>query len=142
MKRNYSTAVVSYDKDGKLVKIYKSAKSAALINKLYPRSIDKCIRGDNLTIKGLRWKRFKIDEIPLEIKPLEKIEKTYIKKPIAKLDELGKIIEVYPSIRNASKKNNIDAHTLRDILNKKYAYTGKARFRYLTTNEITKYNLK
>lgn len=142
MERKYSTVVASYDKDGKLVKIYKSAKEAAELNNLFPRSIDKCIRGDNLTIKGLRWKRFKIGEVLEKIAPLEKVETNHNKKPIAKIDNLGRIIEVYPSIRKASIKNHIDAHCLRDQLNKKYAYVGKAKFRYLSANEISKYNLK
>ena len=63
-------------------------------------------------------------------------------KPVGKLDENGEIIEVYPSIKNAAKNNGLDPHSLRDRLNKKYAYVGKTKFRYLTDNEIDKYNLK
>ena len=142
MSRASGTVVACYTLEGKLVKVYKSAKKAATNRHLFPRTIDRCIRGDVKTVKGLQWKRFKIGEVPSEIPSLE-INTTSISiRPVAKLDEEGHVLEVYPSIKNAAKSNNIDAHTLRDRLNKKYAYDGKAKFRYLTDNEITKYNFK
>lgn len=44
--------------------------------------------------------------------------------------------------KNTTKNNSLDPHSLHDRLNKKYAYIGKTKFRYLTDNEIDKYNLK
>ena len=136
------SVVACYSLDGKLVKVYESAKKAAKSRKLFPRTIDRCTRGDILTVKGLYWKRFKIDEIPKTIEVTKKVPTSLSIKPVAKIDENGEIIEAYPSIRNASIKNNIDAHSLRDVLNKKYPYIGKAKFRYLLDNEIDKYNFK
>lgn len=142
MSRVSNTVVACYTLEGKLVKIYESAKKAALSRHLYPRTIDRCIRGDITTVKNLQWKRFKVGEVPESISPIENKTTILSIRPIAKIDELGEIIEVYPSIKNASIKNKLDPHTLRDILNKKYAYIGKAKFRYLSDNEIDKYNFK
>ena len=93
-------------------------------------------------VKGLQWKRFKIGEVPDTIPPLQIETKSLTIKPVGKIDENGEIIEVYPSIKNATKSNGLDPHSLRDRLNKKYAYVGKTKFMYLTDNEIDKYNLK
>lgn len=142
MSRNSNTVVACYTLEGKLVKTYESAKKAASSRHLFPRTIDRCIRGDISTVKNLQWKRFKIGEVPNYIEPIKKESTILSIRPVAKLDENENIIEVYPSIRNAAKINNIDAHTLRDRLNKKYANIGKAKFRYLLDNEIDKYAFK
>ena len=144
MKRKWSssTVVVCYTLDGQLVKIYRSAKDASRCRNLYPRTIDRCIRGDIKVVKNLQWKRFEVGEVPDTIPPLQIETKSLTTKPVGKLDENGEIIEVYPSIKNAAKNNGLDPHSLRDRLNKKYAYVGKTKFRYLTDNEIDKYNLK
>ena len=133
------TLVVCYTLDGKLVKTYPSAKYAASSLKMHPRSIDKCIRGDTLTAKGYLWRRMDIDNVKPSIEPYQKKILTRSVKPIAKIDEKGDIIEVYPSLKNAAKNNSIDPHTLRDIINKKYNFSGKTRFRYLNDIEIDKY---
>ena len=130
------TVVACYTTDGKLVKIYRSAKDAARCRNLHPRTIDKCIRGENVTIKGLQWRRFPVGEVPETIDPVLITTKTYAKRPIAKVDDEGKILEVYPSIRNAAIKNKIDPHTLRDRMSSKYRLVGKTKFRYLTDEEI------
>lgn len=142
MSRNSNTVVACYTLDGKLVKTYESAKKAAISRHLYPRTIDRCIRGDLSTVKNLQWKRFNAGEVPSSISPIVKESTILSIRPVAKLDENENVIEIYPSIRNAAKNNHIDAHTLRDRLNKKYAYIGEAKFRYLLDNEIDKYAFK
>lgn len=142
MSRASGTIVACYTLDGKLVKTYPSALKAARSRNLFKRTIDRCIRGDIKVVKELQWKRFKIGEVPETIPPLQIETKTLSIVPVAKLDDEGHIIDVYPSIKNAAKINNIDAHTLRDRLNKKYPCVGKTKFRYLTDNEIIKYGFK
>ena len=142
MSRSKNTVVACYTLEGQLVKTYQTAKLAARSRHLYPRTIDRCIRGDLSTVKNLQWKRFNVGEVPSSISPIKKESTILSIRPVAKLDENENIIEVYPSIRNAAKNNHIDAHTLRDRLNKKYAYIGKAKFRYLLDNEIDKYAFK
>lgn len=137
-----STVVACYTLEGELVRTYRSAKDASRCRKLHPRTIDKCIRGDVLTVRGQQWKRFPVNEVPTSIPPLEKEEITISNKPVAKLDEKGNIIEVYPSIKNAAEKNGIDSHSLRDQVNEKYKYLGRTKFRYLADEEIEKYNFK
>ena len=103
MSRNSNTVVACYTLEGKLVKTYESAKKAASSRHLFPRTIDRCIRGDISTVKNLQWKRFKIGEVPDSISPLKKESTILSIRPVAKLDENENIIEVYPSIRNAAK---------------------------------------
>lgn len=142
MSRAGGTIVACYTVDGKLVRTYENAKQAARSRHLFPRTIDRCIRGDIKLVKGLQWRRFKIGEAPNEIPPLEINTTITSIKPVAKLDENDQIIEVYPSIRKAAKMNDMDAHSLRDRLNKKYAFVGKTKFRYLQDNELIKYGFK
>ncbi len=142
MSRVSGTIVACYTLERKLVKTYSSALSASRSRHLFKRTIDRCIRGDLNMVKGLQWKRFKIGEVPDTIPPLQIETKSLTIKPVGKIDENGEIIEVYPSIKNATKSNGLDPHSLRDRLNKKYAYVGKTKFMYLTDNEIDKYNLK
>ena len=144
MSRKWSsnTVVACYTLDGQLIRTYRSAKDASRCRNLHPRTIDKCIRGDVLTVKGQQWKRYPVDKVPSSIEPLKIIKPTTSNKPVAKLDEKGNIIAVYPSIKNAAKENNLDAHSLRDQVNEKYKYLGKTKFRYLTEEEIKKNHMK
>lgn len=139
MARLSHTVVACYSLDGRLVKTYPSAKEAARSRKLFPRTIDHAIRGDVLTVKGLQWKRFRIDEVPGVIPPLQLEKKTRSIKAVAKVDEQGRIIETYPSIKKASELNHLDPHSLRDRISGKYAQHEKEKFRLLSEEEIQKF---
>ena len=128
--------VACYTLKGKLVRTYKTAKEAAKLKHLHPRSIDKCIRGDTLTCKNLLWRRVDPSNVPETIEPYQKVEKTSKAIPIAKIDENGNILEVYPSIKKAGILNNIDPHSIRYMLSGKYEYNNKVKFRYLENKEI------
>lgn len=142
MARLENTVVACYSLEGELVKIYESAKQASKSRNLFPRTIDRCIRGDVLTVKGLQWKRFPKDKVPNKI-PALVIEKEKVSiRPIAKIDENGEIIETYSSLRKAAISNNIDPHTLRDRIKGKYEYVGKEKYRELSDEEIEKYGYK
>lgn len=134
-----TTIIACYSLDGKLVKTYKSAAQASRSRHVHPRTIDKCTRGDVLTVKGYIWKRVDSSNIPETIPPLEKKVEAPRFKPVAKLDDEGKIIKTYPSINQACKDNKIDPHSLRDLIGGKYKYDGKARYRYLSDIEIKEY---
>lgn len=139
MSRTKNTVVACYTLEGKLVKIYPSAKRASRCRNLFPRTIDRCIRGDIATVKGLQWKRFNVDEVPDSIPPLVISNGKSTIRPIAKIDESGEIIETYPSVKKAAELNNIEPHTLRDRINGKYRYEGKEKFRELSDEEIEKF---
>lgn len=144
MSRKWSsnTVVACYTLDGQLVRTYRSAKDASRCRNLHPRTIDKCIRGDVLTVKGQQWKRYPVGNVPTTIEPLKITKPTTSNKPVAKLDKNDNIVEIYPSIKNAALANNTDPHSLRDQVNGKYKYAGRTKFRYLTDEEIEKYNFK
>lgn len=139
MARLSHSVVACFSLDGKLIKVYPSAKKAAKNRHLYPRTIDRCIRGDITTVKGLQWKRFNIDEVPEWIEPLEIKQVKTKARPLAKIDEKGNIVETYPSLKNAALINNIDPHTLRDRISGKYASKNKDKFRELTDEEIIRF---
>lgn len=131
MARN-DTLVAAYTLKGKLVKTYPSCREAARCRHVYKRSIDRATRGDVLTIKGLQWRRVDALNIPECIEPLKKERHSNIKKSVAKVDENNNILEIYASISEASKKNNIDPHTLRDRLSGKYSSKNKDKFIYIS----------
>ena len=124
------------------MKTYPSALKASKSRHLFPRTIDRCIRGELKTVKNHMWRRFKKDEIPSQIEPLQKDEKVISIKPVAKVDSIGNIIETYPSLKNASKVNSIDPRILRNILNNKCGSCGNTTYRYLSIEEISKYKYK
>lgn len=136
MSRSKNTLIACYTLRGKLVRTYPTAKEAAKAKKVYIRTIDKATRGDTKSVKGYMWRRVDAFNVPKQIEPLEKVKISSKHKRVAKLADNGEIIEIYPSLKNAAESNNIDPHTLRDIINKKYDYIGKTKFRLLSDDEI------
>lgn len=111
-----SSVIASYDKNGNLVKIYKTAKSASLDLNVFIRSIDKAIRLET-SLKGYRWKRYLNSDEVLEHIEIDEIEKRNLEKvKVAKLDENNEVKEIYFSISEASKKNNISSKQIRECL--------------------------
>ena len=131
MSKQKDTVIACYKLNGKLVRVYPSARSAAKSRHLFPRTIDRATRGDLLTAKNLLWRRVDKDNVPLEIEPYVKEKHSNIKKRVALVDDNGNIIRIYPSLLSAAKENKIDPHTLRDRINGKYKSKNKARFIYI-----------
>ena len=131
MSKQKETVIAWYKLNGKLVRVYSSARSAAKSRHLFPRTIDRATRGDLLTAKNLLWRRVDKDNVPLEIEPYVKEKHSNIKKQVALVDDNGNIITIYPSILSAAKENKIDPHTLRDRLNGKYSSNNKTKFKYV-----------
>ena len=131
MSKQKDTVIACYKLNGKLVRTYPSARSAAKSRHLFPRTIDRATRGDLLTAKNLLWRRVDKDNVPLEIEPYIKEKHSNIKKQVALVDDNGNILKIYPSLLSAAKENKIDPHTLRDRLKGKYSSSNKARFIYL-----------
>lgn len=131
MSRNKDTVIACYKLDGTLVRTYPTAISASRAKHVYKRTIDRATRGDVLTIKNLLWRRVDKNNIPSKIEPLEVRKISPEPKRVAKIDEDGKILEIYPSLVKAAKENKIDPHTLRDRLNGKYSSKNKTKFIYI-----------
>ena len=131
MSKQKDTVIACYKLNGKLVRVYPSARSAAKSRHLFPRTIDRATRGDLLTAKNLLWRRVNKDNVPLTIEPYIKEKHSNIKKRVALVDDNGNIIKIYPSLLSAAKENKIDPHTLRDRLNGKYSSNNKTKFIYL-----------
>ena len=110
--------VVAYSLSGKLYKIYDSAKEASL-SFGHRRTVDKCLRGENLTAFNLQWKR------------LKKKKRVTVSNPIALIDENGNIIKKYPSIKRAALENNVDPHSIRNVLSGKYKFAKGSRYKKL-----------
>lgn len=131
MSKQKDTVIACYKLNGKLVRTYPSAISAAKSRHLFPRTIDRATRGDLLTAKNLLWRRVDKDNVPLTISPYIKEKHSNIKKQVALVDDNGNIIKIYPSLLSAAKENKIDPHTLRDRLNGKYSSKNKTKFKYV-----------
>lgn len=131
MSRAKDTVIACYKLDGNLVRTYSTAVLASKSKHVYKRTIDKATRGDVLTIKNLQWRRVDKNNVPLKIEPLETLKISHNPKRIAKVDDEGNILDIYPSLSNAAKENNIDPHTLRDRLNGKYSSVNKTKFIYI-----------
>ena len=128
--------VVCYHLDGRLYKIFDSAKLAAEYFNAFPRTIDKCIRGDTLTAKGYLWRRYPLGEIPDRIEQYKKKSVSSTSIPIAEIDKDGNILHYYSSIKKAGKELGIDPHSIRDVLNHKSRQSNGHVFRYLNNDEL------
>ena len=131
MARDTSTVIACYKLNGKLVRTYPSARVASRCRHVYKRTIDRATRGDVLTVKNLLWRRVDKDNVPELIEPYKKEKHSNISKRVAKVDENGNIVKIYPSLSNAAKENKIDPHTLRDRLNGKYSSNNKTKFKFV-----------
>ena len=118
MGKHPSTFVVAcYSFDGQLVKTYKTAKEASISLGLFVRSVDKAIRLGT-TVKGYQWRRYpSLDDVPLVIESYHKPTILRDNVKVAKCDQDGNILKTYPSIRLASKDNNISSKQIRECLN-------------------------
>ena len=125
-KRNL--VVVEYSLEGDLLHIYPNALSASKEKQAFRRTIDKCIRGDMNTAYGSMWRRYPKDDIPKHIKPYVKSKKNFTKREVKEIDEKGNIIQIYPSIKEASKNLHVDPHSIRDVLSGKISQTKGHRF--------------
>ena len=111
-----SSVVVSYTLEGKLVNVYQSAKQASDSLGVFYRSIDKAIRMGT-TIKGLQWKRYISEkDVLTSISPYKRPSLSNKRISVAKLDEKGNVLKIYPSIFSASKENNISTKQIRECL--------------------------
>lgn len=133
--RSPNTVVASYSLDGKLIRVYPSAKKAAYSLHHHPRSIDKAIR-EVKVIHDRQWRRFPIDEVPEKIPPFVRVPISLKARPIAMIDEDNSVIKTYPSIRQASLDNKTDPHLIREVLYGKCKQTKGKKYRYLTEEEI------
>ena len=134
--------VVAYHLDGSLFRIYESARSVAISRHAHPRTIDKCICGDTLTAFGYMWRRYKVDEIPKRIEPLEKPTTTFEPVPIVEIDENGDVIRYFESIKKAGIELGIDSHSIRDNLRGRSKKTNGHMFRYLNKEELSNQNIR
>ena len=111
-----SSVIASYTLKGELVGIYQSAKEASISLGVFNRSVDKAIRQSS-SLKGLIFKRYEsIDNVEKKISPYQKGRINQEKVKVAKVDEEGKILSIYPSIKSASKENDISPKQIRECL--------------------------
>ena len=111
-----TSVIASYSLEGKLQKTYRSAKDASIDLGVYIRSVDKAMR-QSTSLKGFIFKRYEsIDKVEKVISPYQKVEISQERVKVARVDNEGKIIEQYPSIKSASKENNISPKQIRECL--------------------------
>lgn len=114
------SVVCCYRKDGSLLKVYQSARKAALARGINSRSIDKVIRSTSSFGYGYIWKRYDDeDKVLLNIEPYFQPTTAIGKKAIIKLNSLGNIIEEYESIKDCSIKNNLSRYQIYDLIHDK-----------------------
>lgn len=127
--------IACYRLDGTLIKTYLSARIASRSINVFKRTIDKAIREKQI-IHNKQWRRFPTGEVPEQIDAI-KIEPIDIAtRPISLIDENNKVTKTYRSVRSAAINNNIDPHTIRDMLRGKTKTAKGLRFQYLNSKEI------
>ena len=138
--RSPNTVVASYSLDGKLIRVYPSAKKAATSLHHFKRAVDKAIR-ENSTLHNRIWRRFPVNEVPESIEPLFRPTTTFNPKPIGLLDENDQVVKAYPSVRNAAIDNDLDPHTIRDMLYRKTKTAKGKRFKFISEEEASTFGI-
>lgn len=139
-RRDASSLIAAYSLEGKLMKTYPSAKKAAESLHVFFRTIDKAVREGKI-IHSRQWKRVDPDDVPLSIPPHQKKTTFYSSTPLAWIDESNIVIKVYPSIKKAALENDVDPHTIRDVLQGKTRFAKGKKYRLLSAQEIKEFGL-
>ena len=136
--RAKKTLIACYSLDGKLIKTYPNCQKAASSIHVFSRTIDKAVREKRI-IHEKQWRRVLFDDVPSFIERYEKKNSVLSIRPIAEIDENNRVIQTYRSIKYASKMNEVDPHTIRDVLDGKTKKAKGKRYRYLSASEIKEY---
>ena len=138
--RSPNSVVACYSIEGILIKVYPTAKRAALSLHHHPRTIDKAIR-ENKVIHNRIWRRFPDGEVPEKVEPFYKPTITYNPKPIGLLDDNNNVVKAYSSVRSAAIDNEVDPHTIRDMLYRKTKTAHGKRYRYLSEEDALRFGI-
>lgn len=97
---------------------YRSCSEAGKKNYIYPRCIEKCCRGELLSVGDFLWRRVAPNSPKTNIPPLNRDDFVIPSGPIriGKYDLDGNLIKEYPSIKAAAKELGIDPKSIRQAV--------------------------
>lgn len=99
MNNNRKKAVIQYNLNGEKMLVFESATDAAKQTSTSQSKITMCCKRQRETANDYQW-RYADDPI----QDVKKIQKRFITgKKVAKCDEEGNILEIYPSFREAAR---------------------------------------
>ena len=125
--------VVAYKCNGTLFRVYLNTKQASRSLKKSDLVISRCIRGEIDTAYSYIFRKFKVNEIPESIPPLQEKKKT-ISKRVASYTLDGQYVKSYRSINEAGRQLHKDTKLIRDCLKGKYMTAYGYRWRYIKEN--------
>lgn len=100
--------VTQYDREGNVLQTFESIAEAATKLNLNHGSIANVVRGVQTTAGGYLWRKGvnteKIDVSELGVHP--RLKRASVCRKVAKYDQAGNLLEIYPSIKDAAKQNN------------------------------------
>ena len=114
--------VVAYKSNGSLFRVYLNTKQASRSLKKSDLVISRCIRGEIDTAYSYIFRKFKVNEIPESIPPLQEKKKT-ISKRVASYTLDGQYVKSYRSINEAGRQLHKDTKLIRDCLKGKHKDT-------------------
>lgn len=119
VKRDRGVYIVCYNMDGIILKKYKTIGEAADELDVSSTSISKVLRGERNTAAGYIWRKFTNDSlIPerIEVEFDVNLTNSGQARKVAKVDGKGEVIEIYVSIAEAAKKNEINYRTIQKLV--------------------------
>lgn len=111
MNNGRKRAVIQYSLDGEKMMTFESASEAARQTGGSQSKITMCCRKQRQTANDYQWRY--ADDLDQNV---QKVEKKYITgKRVAKCNEEGNILEIYPSFKEAARAVNGDSATISKI---------------------------
>lgn len=110
-----SMQVVALDFDQKFIRLFKSQREAALLLGINQRNISSCVLGLKKSAGGYLW----LSQTDYQAGILPRYTKVTSGKSIKQFDLNGNLLNVFPSIRQASETTKLDrSNIIRNLKNK------------------------
>ena len=120
-----NSRIYQYSLGGVFIAEYESCQEAGRKNYIYPRSIEKCCRGEVSYSGDSIWKRVPQGYPKDNIVPI-KINKYSSNKPVGvrQFTVEGVLVKEFKTLLSAAKELNIDAKAIRQVLKGKQKLAG------------------
>lgn len=123
------SCIYQYSLDGEFIAQYSSCQEAGKKCYIYPRSIEKCCRGEVRYSGDFQWRRVPTNFPTTPIEPVIIKIASNKKTPVIQMDKEGNYIATYNSISEAARKIGVDIKAIRQTIKGRQTFAGGYRWK-------------